>query len=144
MKLSRKRKKKYKKDLVSSHRKYFINEMIKSISNNDFDSALLCELILNINFKKLSKILFSLNNNVKSWEWFYFKRRVEVQCMYTILGCQDTGYIDKQTGKWIRYDKPKENYVNDEILLNWYKKHYPNDKLAHHYCKQNRIKYRKL
>jgi len=50
------------------------------------------------------------------WEWFYFKRRVEVRGMSVI----------------ILYPK----IATENELLNWYKKYYPKDKLAQHYCKQ--------
>ena len=38
--------------------------------------------------------------------------------------------------------EPIKNHINDDILLEWYKKHYPEDKLSHHYCKQNRKMWR--
>jgi hypothetical protein len=90
-------------------------------------------------YKKDAGVLYKPSR--EDWEWFYFKRRVEIRCMYTILGCQDAGEIDKKTGKWITYDIPKQNYVDDDVLLEWYKKHYPNDKEAQMYCKQNRNKW---
>lgn len=74
-------------------------------------------------FKK-DDFLFKLHYNKECWEWFYFKRRIEVRCMEVIL---------KYPAK-----------ANDDELLEYYKKHYPNDKLAHHYCRQNRHKWDKF
>ena len=92
-------------------------------------------------YKKDLGIFYNNNITREDWEWFYFKRRVDVRCMHTILGCPTNGEIDKKTGMWITFEEPIQNYIDDDILLEWYKKHYPNDKLAHHYCKQNRNKW---
>lgn len=69
--------------------------------------------------KNHSKIYYSK----EYYEWFYFRRRVEVRGMEVILN----------------YPKTSTN----KELLEWYQTHHPNDKLAHHYCKQNRHKWDK-
>ena len=143
-KLSRKRKKQYQKDLAIAFYKHWYKMLGESIENGEYLKAVGCGLLVSANFRRLMKTEYSYRNNVYEWEWLYFRRRVEVNSMFTILGCPDNGEIDKESGKWIRYDKPKENYVDDDILLEWYHKYYPDDKLSHHFCKQNRNKWNKF
>lgn len=72
-------------------------------------------------YKKDNYPFFSTWFYKESWEWFYFKRRVEVRCLEVIMK-----YPDK---------------VGNEELLEWYKEYYPNDKLSHSYCIQNRHRF---
>lgn len=74
--------------------------------------------------KDLPKYLWPLWYSKEDWEWFYFRRRVEVRCMEVIM-----------------FDYPRIAYSTE--LLQYYKTNYPNDKLAHMYCMQNRHKYDK-
>lgn len=142
LKLSRKRKKKYKSDLTDAFYKHYQKMMIMEAIKGNSDGVFSCLLLLMISRKKVSKMQFPLKNSVEEWEWFYFRRRVEVNSMFTILGCTEYGEINKITGKWVTYETPIEKHIDNDILLSWYKKHYPDDKLAHHYCKQNRMKHR--
>lgn len=66
--------------------------------------------------KKYSRRYRLLFYNKAEWEWYYFRRRVEVRCMKVIINYPEL--------------------ASKEELLKWYKEHYPNDKLAHHYVKQ--------
>jgi hypothetical protein len=72
-------------------------------------------------YKKDNSVFFDIQRDKNNWEWFYFRKRVEVRNMEVILL-----YPEKAT---------------DEQLLDWYKTHYPNDKLSHMYCIQNRHKW---
>ena len=140
-KLNRKRKKEYKKDLVKAFYKHWNEALGKSFDKGDFIAGIGCHLLTSADYKKVMKSEWSYRNNVYDWEWLYFRKRVKVRGMCTIKNSPDTGEIDEETGIWIRFDKPKENYMDDDMLLEWYKKYYPNDKLSHHFCKQNRNKW---
>lgn len=59
-----------------------------------------------------------------SWEWFYFRKRVEIRGMEIIV------------------EYPK--IISSEELLKIYQDCYPNDKLAHTYCKENRHRWDKF
>lgn len=67
---------------------------------------------------------YNIQRDKENWEWFYFKRRVEVRGMAVII------------------DYP--NVLSDEQLLNWYRTYYPNDKIAQHFCRQNKNKWNKF
>ena len=97
-KLSRKRKKQYKKDLGYN-----------------------------------SDILFSLYKQKEYWEWFYFRKRVEIRCIKIILNSPN---YNRETNTY-EFDPKLAKPATKEELLAWYKKYYPNDKEAHSYCLQN-------
>ena len=75
-------------------------------------------------YKKDNPIFYNIQRDKANWEWFYFKRRVEVRNMEVII------------------DYP--NILTNEQLLNWYITNYPNDKIDHMYCLQNRHKWDKF
>jgi len=90
--------------------------------------------------KKSYQYPFLCRTEKAQWEWFFFRKRVEVRCMEVIL-------------TYPKYDKEKKEYEFDpklavpatnEQLLEFYKKYYPDDKLSHHYCKQNRHRWDKF
>jgi len=76
----------------------------------------------------------------ENWEWYFFRRRVEVRSMEVILTYPD---YNIETGKY-EFDPKLRIDATNEQLLKWYKKYYPIDKLAHHYCKENRHKWDKF
>ena len=146
-KLSRKRKKQYKKDLANHHVKYFAGHLKDAAVENNIGKGLACYLVLSGSLRDMRALgdsLYKIYNTQAHWEWFYFQRRVEVSSMFTVFNCPDNGYIDKETGKWIRYEVPIQNSMTNEELLEWYKEHYPEDKLAQHYCMQNRTMWREF
>jgi hypothetical protein len=75
-----------------------------------------------------------------SWEWFYFKRRVEVRCMEVTLLYPK---YDIEQNKY-EFDPKNAKIATNEQLLAFYKEHYPNDKIAHCFCMQNRHKWDKF
>jgi len=78
--------------------------------------------------RKLKKKIKKLPSWVttKEWlEWYLFPKRIDVRAMEIC----------------ITYP---ENPATNEQLLAWYQKYYPNDRLAHHFCKQNRHKWDKF
>jgi hypothetical protein len=94
-------------------------------------------------YKKILKkvgISYSHMKNKEEWEWFYFRRRIEVRCMEVILSYPE---YNIETGKYEFDPKLRIDSTNEE-LLEWYKKYYPNDKLSHHCCKENRHKWDKF
>jgi hypothetical protein len=67
-----------------------------------------------------------------------FRRRVEVRCMEVILTYPK---YSKETNEY-EFDPKLAVKATNEQLLAFYKEHYPDDKLAHHFCKQNRHRYK--
>ena len=114
-KLSRKRKKKYKKDVSKFYTKHFQKCAVVAIANKKTEEAI-ASCALSIVSPRRFECMAVMDKC--HWEWFYFRRRVEIR------------------GTEVALDNP-----TDEYLLIWYKKHYPEDKLAHHYCRQNRNKW---
>ncbi len=76
----------------------------------------------------------------EEWEWYFFRRRVEVRCMEVILTYPN---YNVEIGKY-EFDPKLRVDATNEQLLEWYKKYYPNDKFSHHYCKENRHKWDKF
>lgn len=119
-KLSRKRKKRYKKDVGLFYFNHFVECMLKGIEDQNVESVLASSLIVSRGprgLQGMSDIMMCKCD----WEWFYFRRRVEVRCAEV--------FVDNPT---------------NENLLKWYKEHYPEDKLSHHYCMENRHKWDKF
>ena len=75
-----------------------------------------------------------------NWEAVMFPRRIDVRCMEIILTYPK---LNMGTVEW-EFDPNIANPATNEQLLSWYKEHYPNDKLAQHYCIQNRHKWDKF
>jgi len=75
-------------------------------------------------FKKDCYPHFKSYYNKECWEWFYFKRRVEVRNMEVIINYPDI--------------------ISNTELLSWYEENCPNDKLAKMFCLQNRHKWDKF
>lgn len=125
-KLSRKRKKKFKKDLYQ----YLHKDIIENLS---FEPRRITD-------KELNDCYVAFGS-VEYWNWIYHRKKVEVQSMYVIFNEPYKGEVNKETGIWEKYEDPIKNSCSNEELLAWYKKHYPNDKLSHHWCKANRLKH---
>lgn len=77
--------------------------------------------------------LSSLYSKKEYWEWFYFKRRVEIRCIQCILNYP---LYNRETNTY-EFDINLVKPATKEELLSWYKKRYPNDKEAQSYCLQN-------
>lgn len=91
-------------------------------------------------YKKDNPIFYNCSREKERWEWFYFRRRVEVRCMEVILTYPE---YNKETGKY-EFDPKLAKPATNEQLLAYFKKHYPNDKLSHHFCRQNRHRWDKF
>jgi len=119
-KLSRKRKKKYKKDLAIAFCKHWLN----AYKNSEKSTVKLGSvLLLNTSFYNITQTQYELNNSKENWEWFYHKHRVEVRNMRVIINYPIIATIEE--------------------LSEWYKINCPNDKLAQHYLNQNLYKWHK-
>ena len=90
-------------------------------------------------YKKFCGIFWNCWNNKERWEWNCFERRVQVRCMEIIT----YPYYNKETNEY-EFDPSLYKPATNVQLLERYKKWYPNDKLAHHYCKQNRHRWVKF
>ena len=125
-KLPRKKKKQYIKDLIDYPCAYF--KVLKSRFNFKVPRR---------DVKKITQSIYNCYKSKNDWELFYFERRIDVRCKEIILTYPD---YDKITKKY-EFDPSLAKPATNEQLLAYYKEYYPNDRLAHHYCRQNRHKY---
>ena len=71
------------------------------------------------------------------WRNYYSPELSMVQAMGVVLGQPD---LDLDTMKW-SFPQSEAKSLSSKELYEWYKEHYPNDKLKQHYSKQNIFKY---
>lgn len=90
--------------------------------------------------KLKKKIPYHKRSNKYWFEYYFFSRRLDVNAMEV---CLTYPKWDKEKHEY-EFDPKLFKRATNEQLLEWYKKHYPNDKLAHHFCKQNRHRWDKF